>query len=276
MRYQRIDLNLLIARDVLLEEQNVTRAAKRMHMTQSAMSGVLAPLREHFGDQLLVPVGRSMRLTARAVSLLQPVRELVLKLDSTLGIGPAFEPERTKRHFVVIASDYVSHVLLSEVLRQTVQVAPGLSFDIRPATNGMAQELERGRVDFLVTPAHLAVPGHPQTVLFDDTYHVITCKQNPELQTGLALEQYHALGHVVYQNEQDINPWFEQWYANQHGQSRRIELITHSFALIPCFIVGTRRIATVQTRLAIRFTESMPVRLHEPSMETPRLTEVLQ
>lgn len=277
MRYQRIDLNLLIALDVLLAERNVTRAAERMHMTQSAMSGVLARLREYFGDQLLVPLGRSMQLTPRAESLIQPVRDILVKVDSTLGVRPDFDPATDKRHFVVIASDYVSNVLLAEVLRRVAQVAPAISFDIRPTREGMTQDLDQGKVDFLVTPAHLVMADHPHMALFDDTYHVIACVQHPELRDGLSLEQYQSLGHVVYQNEQGTNnPWFEQWYANQHGKTRRVEVLTHGFTLMPRFIVGTRRIATVQTRLAMQFEQSMPVRLHEPPMPTPRLTEVLQ
>lgn len=276
MRYQRIDLNLLIALDALLAERNVTRAAERMHMTQSAMSGVLARLREYFDDPLLVPVGRTMRLSPRAESLVQPVRDIILKVDSTLGVRPDFDPATAKRHFLVISSDYVSNVLLGDVLGQVARVAPGLTFDIRPTYPGMAQDLEQGRVDFLVTPAHLTLPEHPQAVLFEDTYHVIACRDHPELQQGLTLEQYQSLGHVVYQNDEGNNPWYEQWYANQHGSTRRIEVITNGFALMSRFIVGTRRIATLQTRLARQLEASMGLRLHEPPMETPRLTEVLQ
>lgn len=276
MRYQRIDLNLLVALDVLLAERNVTRAAERLHMTQSAMSGVLARLREYFDDQLLVPVGRTMRLTPRAESLMQPVRDIILKVDSTLGVRPEFDPSTAKRHFVIIASDYVSHVLLGDVLRRIEEQAPGLSFDIRPTQAGMELELDQGRVDFLVTPAHLTLPAHPQAVLFEDSYHVIAWDGHAELGDGLTLDQYQSLGHVVYQNEKGNNPWFEQWYANEHGSTRRIEVVTNGFTLLPVFVVGTRRIATVQTRLALQFRQSLPIRLLDPPLPTPRLTEVLQ
>lgn len=276
MRYQRIDLNLLIALDALLAERNVTRAAERMHMTQSAMSGVLARLREYFDDPLLVPVGRTMRLSPRAESLVQPVRDIILKVDSALGVRPEFDPATARRHFVIIASDYVSHVLMGDVLRSIEEAAPGLSFDIRPTQAGMAQDLEQGRVDFLVTPAHLKVADHPQVVLFEDTYHVIAARDHPGLQQALTLEQYQSLGHVVYQNEEGNNPWYEQWYANQHGNTRRIEVVTNGFALMSRFIVGTRRIATLQTRMARQLQQSMPIQLHAPPIETPRLTEVLQ
>src|SRR4051812_37211025 len=169
MRYQRIDLNLLIALDALLAERNVTRASERMHMTQSAMSGVLSRLREYFDDPLLVAVGRTMRLSPRAESLVQPVRDILLKVDSTLGVRPEFEPATAKRHFTIIASDYVSNVLLGEVLRRIAVAAPGLGFDIQPTSSGMEQDLDQGRVDFLVTPAHLTLSEHPQAVLFDDS-----------------------------------------------------------------------------------------------------------
>lgn len=276
MRYQRIDLNLLSALDALLTERNVTRAAERMHMTQSAMSGVLARLRDYFDDPLLVQVGRTLQLSPRAESLIDPVRNILLQVDATLGVKPEFEPAVAQRKFRVIASDYVSQVLLTEVLRRIARAAPHLSFDVRPTYAGMAEDLDKGRVDFLITPAHLALAEHPQDVLFDDTYHVIACQQNTQVGPSLSADQYCALGHVVYQEEQGSNPWFEQWYANQHGQSRRIEVVAHGFLLMPRFVVGTARIATIQTRLAHQFVQAMPLRLLDPPFDAPRLTEVLQ
>jgi len=276
MRHQRIDLNLLNALDVLLSERNVTRAAERMHMTQSAMSGVLSRLRDYFQDPLLVQVGRSMQLTPRAESLIEPVRNIILQVDATLGVKPEFDPAEASRHFRIIASDYVSQVLLTEVLRRVARTAPRLTFDIRHTHAGMAEDLDKGRVDFLVTPAHLTLSDHPQEILFEDTYHVIASQQNTRLGPSLSVDDYRALGHVVYQEDQGSNPWFEQWYANQHGRSRRIEVVTHSFLLMSRFVIGTDRIATIQTRLAHQFVQAMPLRLLDPPFETPRLTEVLQ
>lgn len=276
MRYQRIDLNLLIAMDALMDERSVTRAAERMHITQSAMSGILARLREHFDDQLLVQVDRTMRLTPRAESLVQPVKDIIAKVDSALGAMPEFNPETAKRHFVVIASDYVSTVLLSDVLRHIEALAPGLSFELTPTREGMAQELEQGRVDFLITPAHLVVKDHPQMALFEDTYKVVACKSNPVLKEGMTLDRYQDLGHVVYQGDKGVNPWFDQWYVNRYGQTRTPSVITHNFFMMARFIVGTSRIATVQTRLALQFEQMFPVALYEPPLEAPRLREVLQ
>ena len=88
MQLNRFDLNLLIALDALLHEKNVTRAAERVFVSQPAMSAALQKLRDYFNDQLLVRVGRDMELTPRGLSLVEPVREALLRIQITLGTQP--------------------------------------------------------------------------------------------------------------------------------------------------------------------------------------------
>ena len=83
MRYHKLDLNLLTALKALLTEKNVTRAGESVHITQPAMSGILARLREYFGDPLIVPVGRKMELTPLAESLVEPLTDALLRIDAT-------------------------------------------------------------------------------------------------------------------------------------------------------------------------------------------------
>ena len=104
MQLNRFDLNLLIALDALLHEKNVTRAAERVFLSQPAMSASLQKLRDFFQDQLLVRIGRDMELTPRARSLLQPVREALLKIQTTLGTQPTFDPATVRRTYTVIAN----------------------------------------------------------------------------------------------------------------------------------------------------------------------------
>lgn len=276
MRYQRIDLNLLVALDILLAERNVTRAAERLHITQSAASGVLARLRDYFEDPLLVQVGRDMRLTPLAESLVDQVRDIIVRIDSAMESRPEFDPAEANRHFVIIASDYVSRVLMADVLQRMSVLAPRLTFEIRPTSPMMVRDVEQGRVDLLVTPAHLVSADHPHTPLFDDTYTVVAWDQNPICDAGLTLDAYYSAGHVAYRVGRRGNPWFEEWYANQYPEPRRVEVITHDFNLIARFVIGTNRLATVQTRLAAQLEESMPVRVLPLPMDAPRLVEVLQ
>ena len=85
VRFNKLDLNLLVALDVLLKERSVTRAAEALNLSASAMSNALARLREYFEDELLVQIGRKMELTPRAQTLQETVRDLLLRIDSTDG-----------------------------------------------------------------------------------------------------------------------------------------------------------------------------------------------
>ena len=88
MRLKNLDLNLLVALDVLLAERNVSRAAEQMNITQSAMSNTLARLRDYFGDDLLVRVGRGFALTPRADLLREPVRDILVRVESSVMARP--------------------------------------------------------------------------------------------------------------------------------------------------------------------------------------------
>ncbi len=97
MQLNRFDLNLLIALDALLQEKNVTRAAERVFLSQPAMSASLQKLRDYFQDPLLVRVGRDMELTPKALSLVHPVREALLKVQQTLGTEASFDASTVRR-----------------------------------------------------------------------------------------------------------------------------------------------------------------------------------
>src|SRR5579862_6764962 len=106
MRYNKLDLNLLVALDHLLHLRSVSGAAERMNMTQSAMSNALFRLREYFKDDLLVKIGRRMELTPRAESLKDAVRDILVRVEWTVAATSQFDPARSERQFNVLVSDY--------------------------------------------------------------------------------------------------------------------------------------------------------------------------
>ena len=85
-------MNLLVALDALLAERGVTGAARRVHVTPSAMSHSLAELRELFDDPLLVRAGRGMALTPRAEALRRPLHRVLLDAKRWCAIGAGFDP----------------------------------------------------------------------------------------------------------------------------------------------------------------------------------------
>lgn len=92
----RLDLNLLVTLDILLQEKNVSRAAQRLHLSQPSVSIQLAKLREALGDPLLLPESHGMQTTARAEVLQEPLREALESLSRAIAPPPAFDPARKR------------------------------------------------------------------------------------------------------------------------------------------------------------------------------------
>ena len=121
-----------VALDALLTEKSVTRAGERLHLSQPATSIILGRLRQYFGNQLLVPSGRRMILTPLAESLVQPVRSCLIQIQHTVASKTEFNPAASDRKFCLAASDYVTAVLMPQVLEEVARQAPGIKFELGP------------------------------------------------------------------------------------------------------------------------------------------------
>ncbi len=275
MHFNRLDLNLLVALDALLAERNITRAAERVHLSQSAMSGALARLREYFGDELLVPAGRRMLPTPLGESLTAPVREVLLKVETTIQARPDFEAASSTRHFKLLMSDYASTVLMSRALPRLEQEAPQVTIELLPYSEWQWETLERGEADFLIMPTRYLREGHPSELLFEDSYTCVAWSENELVGDSLSLAQYLALGHVAVRFGQQRIPAFDEWFFDHFGYHRRIEVIATSFNSIPQLLVGTRRIATIHRRLADFYARYLPLKFVAPPLEMPTLTEAI-
>ncbi|MFO1337799.1 MAG: LysR family transcriptional regulator [Burkholderiaceae bacterium] len=274
MRYQRLDLNLLKALRALLTERNVTRAGEALYVSQSAMSGMLARLREFFDDPLIVPVGRKMELTPLAETLVDKVNDLMLRVDATLSTRPEFDPATSRRQFSIVASDYVTQVLLVDVLREVHHEAPGVAIEFRQPSNTAAIDLENGEVDFVINPARFITPNQASTVLFEDSYHAVVAADHPTIGDSISLADYLAAPQVTMEN--NGRPQFETWLISEHGLPPHIEVTVNSFGLLPPLLLGTRRLATLHTRMALQARQHWPIRLVKLAFDAPRLVETLQ
>src|ERR1700753_1546934 len=132
MHLNRFDMNLLIALDALLREKNVTRAGERIYLSQSTMSGALQRLRDYFGDELLVRVGRELELTPRAQTLVDPVRDILLRVQAALESEPSFDPATAARRFSIVMSDYCFLTFLRPVIKRLQEEAPGITCRVEP------------------------------------------------------------------------------------------------------------------------------------------------
>lgn len=197
MRFNRLDLNLLIGLDVLLAECSITRAARRLCLSQSAASGILARLREYFGDVLLVQSGRQMVPTPLALSLKAPVRDILLRIQQTVETAADFRPEASSRHFRVVASDFISSVVMTHLAARMNHDAPFVTMEILQPTERAMAQMERGEIDLLLMPERYLSRSYPSEVLFSDRFSCIVWNGNPEVGDSLGQDDYLRLGHVA-------------------------------------------------------------------------------
>nr|WP_180204835.1 LysR family transcriptional regulator [Pseudomonas sp. SbOxS1]NYU04832.1 LysR family transcriptional regulator [Pseudomonas sp. SbOxS1] len=275
MRFNHLDLNLLVALDVLLEEQNITRAAERLHMTQSATSGVLGRLRTYFEDELLVQVGRKMQTTPYARELINPVREVLLTIKSSITAKPVFAPTTSKRHFRLVTSDYLISVLFAQVIQKIHQEAPNITFEMLGPGDNSGELLIRGEVDLMIVPERYIIEGHPSELLFEEEHVCVVWQGNSLVGDSLTLEQYMEMGHVSVGFGRSRHMSIEEWFMNQYGFNRRLEVITNDFNTLPQLVVGTQRIATMHQRLARLYAEYLPLRILPPPVRIPVMREFM-
>jgi LysR family transcriptional regulator, nod-box dependent transcriptional activator len=276
MRLERFDLNLLVILDALLEERNVTKASKRVHIGQSAASGALARLREYFGDELLVAVGRRLVLTALAESLVEPVRNTLLQARAAIARKPGFDPVTAERSFLICASDYATAVLLAQMVRQVATLAPHVVLDIRSPMQNVLEVFERGDIDLLVMPEPYMLPfPEPKTKLFEDTHVCMVWSGNRQIGESFTFGQYMEMGHVAVHFGDEHSLAFEEWFLPRTGKQRRIETIVDNFSILPQVLIGTQRVATLHRRQAEQFAQHLPLRLVDTPFEMPPLVEVM-
>ncbi len=277
MRFNKLDLNLLVALDALLAERNISRAGERVNLSQPAMSNALARLREYFGDELLAAQGRQMVLTPRAVSLIDPVREVLMRIDSTITNPPVFDPAKATRTFVLLLSDFTTAVFVPAMLEALYKEARGIGIELRMLNDRPIEQLEQGDADLLIIPAQYVSPDHPSESLFEEEYLCVTWSGNSRIQDELTFNDYLECGHVVanYATGQQ-RAAFDSWFLDRFGIKRHVEVSAPTMAALPRMVVGTDRIATVHKRLALQAEQILPIRLWQPPLEVPTLVQKLQ
>ncbi len=267
------DLNLLVALDALLRERSVTNAGRRVHLSQSAMSGALARLRHAFNDELLVSGRGGMSLTPLAESLMEPVAAILRQTQQTLSAHVRFDPSTSQRTFTIAATDYATTVLLADALRELASQAPHVTVVVTPLRDRM-EEVEDPDIDLYILPQAIIPQARPHELLFHDTFTCLVWRDHPDVTDRLTLDQFTSLGHVVVSFSEDHKASDER-LAPWVGVERRAEVVVANFHALPGLVVGTKRVATVQLRLAKKLTSSYPVRIVGAPVPMPPLDEAM-
>ncbi len=263
MGLSEINLNLLHSLGVLLEEANVTRAAARLGVTQSAMSHTLRQLRAHFDDRLLVRGPRGMLLTPRAEQLRGPLRRGLGELERVVRGDVSWDPATASRTFRLVLGDYVSVRLLPRLIERLRREAPRVDVDVRPTERrGDEARLESGEVDVLVALRASGAPGLRQRALMSDGFACVARSGHPEIagSEDLTLDRYCALDHVLI-SPRGQEGSFVDTKLGAIGRRRRVALRVPHFLVAPMIVARTDLLLTAPTELAAELAAHYPLQI---------------
>uniref|UniRef100_A0A832MLB0 LysR family transcriptional regulator n=1 Tax=Eiseniibacteriota bacterium TaxID=2212470 RepID=A0A832MLB0_UNCEI len=258
------DLALLLALDALLQEENVTRAARRLGLSTPAASHALARIRARLGDPLLVRAGRRMVLTPRAEALRPRVRSLVEEATGVLRAAAPFSPRELRRTFTVFTTDHVLLVLgpaLDRILRDE---APGVALRFLPSVVDDWVPLRDGAAELSV-----CILGHfPSEFrtrrLFTDRFVCAVRADHPRVGKRLSLDEYLALDHVLV-SPLGLPSQVDRVLA-ERGRERRIRRVVPFFNAGLLMVATSDDVLTVSERAARALAPALGLRLLEPPL----------
>ena len=228
MNLAQLDLNLLVALDALLAEAAVGRAARRLNLSQPAVSHALRRLREATGDPLLVRVGPRMELTPHAQALRAPLAQA---LEQVRGLFQAqgFDPATSARGFRLMMPDLCVDLLMPAVLAQVAAAAPGVRLDVVPWRGPAVLTPDFARtIDLVVAWTGEAYPGFHRQTLYTDRDALAVRRGHPDIGRLSDLAGFNAARHVAVVGAGERDDAIEP-FLRQNGIERRIALAVPSY-----------------------------------------------
>ncbi len=262
MDIRKLDLNLLVLLDVLLSEANVTRAARRVHLSQPAMSAALHRLRATFHDPLLVRTRGGMEPTHRAKDLIGPVRAALAGIQAAIEPPSSISARELDRTFAIAATEYVSFLLMPPLIEELRRIAPNVALTIsRIDLAAPFEPLRLGSID-LVVGAHLnATSFIHKSDLFSDTYVCIARNNHPRIKRKLSYTQLLETPQLIVQGQAGGITGDVENVFRSRGVSRRPVITLPDYLAVPHIIMRTDLIMHVPERVAVALEKQFPIKI---------------
>ncbi|MGZ3440905.1 MAG: LysR family transcriptional regulator [Polyangia bacterium] len=273
MLLNQVDLNLLVVLEAIYTEGGVTQAAKKLHLTQPAISHSLGRLRELFEDPLFVREGRRLVPTPLARNLIDPLRRSLRGLESTLNEVEHFDPSTTKRRFTLGLRDVLEAIVLPNLMEDVSRNAPHIdvgvvAVDRRNLETDLATGVLDAAIDILLPHSERVRRQRFAT----DRLVVLMRKRHPQARKRLDLETYLSLDHVVASSRLR-GPGLEDLELSRRGVNRRVRLRCQNYYTACCVVAVSDLILTMPEYYALNLNRHfgyrmVPLPLKLPSLDT--------
>ncbi|WP_354688659.1 LysR family transcriptional regulator [Aeromonas sp. 19NY04SH05-1] len=260
----RLDLNLLTVFDMLMQERNVTRAAERLHLSQSTVSHALGRLRTALDDPLFVMSRREMMSTERAKALAGPVRQALAMLEQGLRQAKGFDPASARRIFRIATPGSVEHGLVPVLVDRLYRQAPHCRLEVcELADSDYERELEKGELDLVIG---FAGANHLSPRLWREDWfnNPLVCLSplGSELPDALGPHELVSRPHIHTSSWGHSQAMVELWLA-RFGVERELGVRLPSFMAVPPLMATGRYLVVVPEMIGRHFCRYYPLRLHQ-------------
>jgi DNA-binding transcriptional LysR family regulator len=248
---RRIDLNLLVALDALLEEQSVTRAARRLALTQPTVSAMLARLRKIFGDPLFVRTQRGILPTPRAAALAPMLRQWLAQAHA-LVTDERFDPATAEFTTSLSANDYIQSALIVPFVKRLRRESPNARLAVRSSQlSDVPSMLADGELDLCITTtSELPSQDLPSRMLYQERYVCVVRSAHPlKTRTTPTLDQFCRYPHVMVSPSEGRFVGPTDKALSLVGRTRHVVLSAPGFLILPEILKTDDLIAVVPERV---------------------------
>jgi DNA-binding transcriptional LysR family regulator len=244
----QIDLNLLVVFEAVFRAQHVGHAARRLHLTSSAVSHGLGRLRELFADPLFLKVPKGVLPTARAVALAPSIADALARVRGVLGSVEPFSPATSSRRFAIGLPDSSAAALLPPLLSMIARSAPGIDLSVRQLLpqDGVG-ELDSGQMDLLILPIDEVPARFVSKVVWEEEFVIAARAGHPFLKAP-SLRRYCEQRHMLVSTSGNTSGYVDGVLAEK-GLSRRVALSVQNFMLALAALCDSELVAALPSGL---------------------------
>lgn len=275
VRLAGIDLNLLTSLDALLDEKNVTRAARRLGVSQPAVSHNLRRLRELFGDPLLVRTAHGMQATPRATELAPAVRAVLEAAETVLQAAPRFDPARAERSFVLAMVDQASYQLLPLLVQRIAAAAPGITLRLRPPSGDLSAALAEGEIELAIGVFGDSPAGMRTEPLWGESFACVVRRRGPGTRGPFDLARYLAQPHLLVAPRGRPGSVVDDLLARDNLH-RQIAIVVPHFLVAPAIVATSDLVWTAPAGLAHALAERYALAIRPPPLAIPSFSIVMR
>jgi DNA-binding transcriptional LysR family regulator len=247
----RADLNLLHLFEVVLHERHVGRAAKQLSLTSSAVSHGLKRLRQLLNDPLFLKTPKGVVPTERALTLAEPVADILARARRVIATAQPFDPRSSARRFTIGMPDSMAAIFLSPLLAEIRRVAPRIDVNVRQLLHEQAvAELDARTVDIAIVLLRDIPKRFVDHVLLEGDFVIATRAKHPFVRDP-SLDRFCEIPHVVISPTGDPHTFIDDTLASM-GRTRRVAVTVPNFMLACALVAETDLITTLSKAFVAR------------------------